>query len=128
MIGKAIYKILTDTPEFTAIAGNRVYPLRVAQGVALPAVAYQTISNSPTNCKEGDAGLDQKRVQLNIYAERYEQQEQLAGIIRQTLSGFSGTVSGTEIADITYQTETDLHENAAEIYFKAQDYTITIKL
>lgn len=126
MIGDAIYTILTGVPEFTALAGDRVYPLRVAQSVDLPAVAYQTISNSPTNCKEGDAGLDRKRLQINIYAERYSHQEALAAIIREALSNTTGAIEGVDIADITYETETDLYENTAEIYFKTQDYTITI--
>src|SRR5690606_23716432 len=117
-------KLLIDNPDFTAVAGTGAYPLRVAQSKPLPAVAYQSISNSPTNCKEGVSGLDSVRVQLNIYSERYEQQEQLAAIVRQTLDGYSGQLSG--ITDITFQTEADLHDVAAEIYFKAQDYTIAI--
>src|SRR5687768_4578550 len=100
MIGGAIYKLLTDDPDFAAIAGDRVYPLRIAQGVTLPAVAYQTISNSPTNCKEGDAGLDRKRLQINIYSEHYDQQEELAEITRNLLSAFSGTLEGVEIRNI----------------------------
>lgn len=127
MIGKALYSILTSNPDFAAIAGNRVYPLRVAQGVALPAVAYQKISNTPTKCKESNSGLDRFRVQINIYADKYQQQEQLGGIIRAALDNFSGTVSGEHIASITYETETDLHDDAAEIFFLEQDYTITIK-
>src|SRR6478736_5980390 len=126
MIGGAIYKLLTDNADFAAIAGDRVYPLRVAQTALLPAVAYQTISNSPTNCKEGDAGLDRKRLQINIYSEDYDQQEELAEITRNLLSSFSGTVDGVTIRNITYETETDLHDDAADIFFKAQDYTITI--
>lgn len=125
MIGTAIRKLLIDNPDFAAIAGTGVYPVRVAQTKPLPAVAYQIISNTPTNCKEGSSGLDRMRVQVNIYSERYEQQEQLAAIVRQILDGYSGPLSG--ITDIAYQTETDLHEDAAEVYYKAQDYTITIK-
>jgi hypothetical protein len=125
MISEAIYTILTTAPEFSAIAGNRVYPLRVAQGAALPSVAFQTISNNPASCKEG-ANQDKKRIQINIYSEEYDQVEALAEICRTLLDGFSGTVAETSIAGITYESETDLHDNAAEIYFKAQDYTITI--
>jgi len=36
-------------------------------------------------------------------------------------------VQGTVIADIRYQTETDLHDDAAEIFFLEQDYILTIK-
>jgi hypothetical protein len=126
MTGGAIYKILTDSPEFAAIAADRVYPLRIAQGAIFPAVAYQTISNTPTACKEGDSGLDRKRLQLNIYSESYDDQDALAEICRNILSSFSGTIEGVNIASIKYETETDLHDDAAEIYFKAQDYTITI--
>lgn len=126
MIGGAIYKLLTDNADFAAIAGDRVYPSRIAQGAPLPAVAYLTVSNSPTNCKEGDAGLDRKRVQINIYSEDYDQVDELSEVTRSLLTAFSGTVEGVDIRNITYETETDLHDDAAEVYFKAQDYTITI--
>lgn len=126
MIGKAIYSILTNNAEFAAIAGDRVYPLRIAQSATLPAVAYQKISNTPTQCKEGDTGVDRFRVQINIYAEKYPQQEALGGIIRTALNNFSGTVSGEKITSIIYETETDLHDDAADIFFLEQDYTITI--
>ena len=126
MIGEVIFQLLTSNPEFSALAGDRVYPLRIAQSVALPAVAYQTISNVPTHCKEGDARQDAKRVQLNIYALDYDQQEALAEVCRSILGDFSGNIEGNEVANITYQTETDLHDDAAEIFFKAQDYIITI--
>lgn len=126
MIGKAIYSILTSNPDFTAIVGNRVYPLVIAQGEPMPAVTYQKISNTPTQCKEGVSGLDRFRVQINIYAEKYPDQEALGGIIRDALDNFSGTVSGSQIANITYETETDLHDDAADIFFLEQDYTITI--
>lgn len=127
MIGGAIYKLLTDDPDFAAIAGDRVFPLRIAQGEDLPAVAYQTISNRPTNCKEGDGGLDRKRLQINIYSEDYDLQEELSEITRSILTSFSGTVEGVRIADITYETETDLHNDEGQIYFKAQEFLITIK-
>lgn len=126
MIGAAIRKILTDNPDFTAIAGTSVYPLRVPQSKTFPAVTYQIISNSPTYCKQGDVGLDRKRIQINIFAKHYDQQEALAGIIRTSLSGYSGLIMGSDILAIKYETETDLFENGAETYFKTQDFTITI--
>src|SRR5687767_13927197 len=126
MIGKAIYSILTGNPDFVALVGNRVYPLKIEQGEALPAVTYQKISNTPSPCKDAVSGVDRFRVQINIYAEKYSQQEQLGGIIRTALDNFKGTVSGSEITNIAYETETDLPNDEASLFFLEQDYIITI--
>lgn len=120
MIGEALYHILTNTPAFTAIAGNKVFPLRVAQGVALPAVTYQKISGGQNACRSEQ--MKPYRVQLSVFSARYEQQEAIAAAIREALDGYQDSELSAE-----FLTETDLYEEGAEVYHLAIDYNITIK-
>lgn len=121
MIGTDLRTVLTSNPGFSAVAGSAVYPLRVPQGKALPAVTYQIISNTPSECKEGVSISDTLRVQINVFAERYETMETITAAIRQTLDHYEGPEFYSR-----YQSETDLFDNQAETYNKAIDFSITV--
>lgn len=125
MIGTVIKKVLTENAAVSALIGSAVYPVRVPQSKPFPAVTYQIISTTPSRCKGGVSKSDKIRVQLNIFSEKYEQMEAVAAAVREVLDGLKDTVLGIEFR-ATYESETDLHEDAAKVYHKATDYTFTV--
>jgi hypothetical protein len=125
MIGTIIRGILLGNAGFTGLAGSSVYPLRVPQGKPLPAVTYQRISTSPTDCKESVSALDNLRVQLTVFSEQYEELEGISHAVRAALDGYTGTVLQTNVTG-KFLNETDLFDNNAEIYHRAIDFNFTI--
>ena len=52
-------------------AGNRVFAVLRPQDQATPAISYQRISNVPVADFDGDAGLDNVRMQIDCWAQTY---------------------------------------------------------
>lgn len=105
--------LLVAAPSVTALVQQRVYPLRIAQGVALPAVAYQQISLVPGRCD----GYDRLRYQVSLFASSYAQLSALAAATRAALHGY-------EIGEIYCELdqEIDQFDEAGSTYFRTQDF------
>ena len=56
--------------ELVALIAARIYPDRLPQGVAYPAVSYRMISNERVSAFGSDTGLAQPRYQFDSWAER----------------------------------------------------------
>jgi hypothetical protein len=96
MIGKAIYNILTNDADVSAIIGTRVYPVVLPMGIDHPALVYR-ISDVQ------DVGTKQAIVQKNYNVEvtvgniDYDTLGDIADKVRAALSRKTGTYSGIQI-------------------------------
>jgi len=68
---KALYNILSSNSALTAVVGSRINPLRIPETSALPAIAYQVVSNRGNMTKSGPSHSDFTRVQVMIVATTY---------------------------------------------------------
>ena len=67
-VEKAVYAILSGDAGVAAIAGNRIYPNRTPQDVALPAVAYFRVSTRRRATHGSPASLARPRIQTTAQA------------------------------------------------------------
>lgn len=98
-IEAALYTLITSDVALAALVGTRVYPLVIPQETCLDAtaMAYQVISSMPEYAHaEGDVYLDRVRVQLSFQAGSYGALKTAMAAVRSLLSGYSGTVNGTD--------------------------------
>lgn len=89
--------------DVTDVIGTRLYPLRVPQDVALPASAYQVISDSEEHSHDGPSGLVSARLQFTHHGATYEAAKEAAAAVRESIDGFSGTMGSTTVDGVESQ-------------------------
>ena len=125
--GKAIYSILTNDSDVSALIGTRVYPQVAAQGAAFPFVVYVLQDNTPSDTKSGVSTLDEIRYDIVAAAETYSQLTDLTEKIRTALDRYTGTVSGIVVDSIQF-TELDVdNDPATETFVSSSEYILRIK-
>jgi hypothetical protein len=128
---QAIIAKLLATGAVAAIVGTRVFPGSRPQASALPALVFNTISGAPVYTDDGEAGLEEARIQIDCWAETYSASKTLAGAVKASLSAFSGTSSGVTFQNILIITERDRREggsNAPEYLFRViLEFTVWFK-
>jgi len=98
--------------KLAAIAGsNGAYPLFAPQDAAAPYILFGRVDTDRDFTLEGPSGLADARIEITPYAPGYVQALTLAGLIRQALNGFIGTVSGVEILACRLDTDSDTFED-----------------
>ena len=127
MAGSVVYGILSADSNVTALVSTRIFPVRAAQGQSWPFVSYQVIDNNPTKQDSGPSPMDELLVQVNCYADKWSDVENLASTVRTALDGYSGTVNSTDVRYVEYEDEQDLFDNELEKGGKALDFEIAIK-
>jgi len=131
VIEKAIYSILTNDTDVKALVVKRVYPLIVAQGVAMPAITYQQIGGPRYHTTSGPIGMANTLYQINCWAESYDDMKDLSEKTRKALDGYSGTSASVVIDVIQMQDESDMPGLSADTnikrYGKRLDFRIWFK-
>ncbi len=124
-----VYKILRDTSSVFDIVDERIYPIVAAQSASAqePYIVYRRTGSNLTRSKDGNSGLGNMMVEVEIYANTYDVLTDLATKVRQTLDGQAGTLYGHSIQVIAYESTRDNYQDAAAldgIFMLQQDYLI----
>lgn len=85
MIQSQIYTALTGNADVIAIAGSRIYPVRLPRDAELPAVVYQIPVIQPVSSISGDSGIDNCTVNIVCWAKEYSTAHDLAYVVRKAL-------------------------------------------
>lgn len=126
----AIFTKLSTTSGITGICGTRVYPQDLPQGVTLPAITYQLVSNpvEATHDESPGSSLSHPRVQITAWSTTHLGSVTLAAAIFSALHGFKGTVtSGQNSLQILGSLRVDKRaskEPVSGIYTRQQDFEI----
>jgi hypothetical protein len=109
--GKAIYSILSGDSNVTTITAL-IYGNEARQGITIPCIVYNTISDTPLNTKSGFNALV-SRVQVSCFAETYEAVNALAIVVRNSLADKAlGTYGGVVVQNIKFESSQDFTESA----------------
>jgi len=119
-LGKAIHEIIKACEA-------DCYPSVAPNNATEPYIVYSIISNVPEDTKQGVSELDIIRVQVDIYADEYEDAHTLALSVRSAMDRRHGTIRGNIINTIIFDGESDMQESEAELYRVTQDYFIRLK-
>lgn len=85
MAVETIRNILRASGGVTALVDQRISPAERAQDESLPAVVLTLVSCVPQNHLNGAPTLDANRVQLDVFAETYEDAREVAAACRSAL-------------------------------------------
>jgi hypothetical protein len=90
-IEEGIVYRLKNYSGLSALVGDRIYPLKLPQGVILPAVTYQRISTPRViTHDQGTGGLAMPRFQFSAYDDGYSSVKAVIKQIREALNGYKG--------------------------------------
>lgn len=123
--GKIVYSILSADSNVTAITDN-IYGNEARQGITLPCVVYEIISNVPFNSKSGMRAF-QSRVQCSCYSESYDGANALAIAVRNSLADKPMGTYGTYLTQgISFEGSQDFRDEAGQdgVYHVALDFLI----
>ncbi len=110
---------LENSPEVTALIGDRIYPVKLPQNPTYPAITYFQVSGSPIYTKQGRHGT-RPRVQISCWAKSYTQVKQLAEKVKLAMDGYA--------KENLHQNETDIYEDDVSVYHVPLDFIIFTKL
>lgn len=126
-IGNAIYSILYADSSVNSIVFDKIFPIDAPDLRAFPYVTYQVISTNPHNNKDRLPSITTLRLQIDCFAQTYQEAQTLADAVNNALSFYYGSVSEIDIDIIVFEDENDLHDPKSKIFRKEQDYMIRIK-
>jgi hypothetical protein len=119
---------LGGTAAISNLVSTRIYPFPPPQNGTLPAITYGLISSTRTYDLVSDLNKVRARVQIDCWGSTKRSAYQVAAAVRNRLSGFYGSMSGTQVHFIMLDTERDLYEEEAGVvglFRVVQDYIIS---
>ena len=110
----AIYNILSNNSALTAVVSNRINPLRIPEKSALPALAYQVVSNRGNMSKSSASKSDFTRIQVMIVAKTSASAIEVGNLVRNAMEvATPNTFNGVKVQVIEYDGEVHLAEDNA---------------
>ncbi len=110
----ALYNILSNNSALTAVVSTRINPLRIPEKSALPALAYQVVSNRGNMSKSSPSKSDFTRVQVMIVAKTYASAIEVGNLVRNAMEvATPNTFNGVKVQVIEYDGEVHLAEDNA---------------
>lgn len=115
-----------------AAIGTKMFHDILDEGVALPALTYQLISDRSDLTQDGDSGLYDPRVQIDVWAKTALSRDQISAAIVTALHGYAGLmnpvgspVTGTPVCVITWDNSIDTFESDRKQYRRTLDFKIS---
>lgn len=87
---------LTAHAGLSALIGDRLYPMRLPEGVTFPAMTYQRISTPRMRSHSGPSGLASPRFQYDCWDVTYAGAGAVARELRLALDGYRGGMGQIE--------------------------------
>ena len=82
MLQTDIYTVLSMDATIKGVCGDRIYPQRMPQNAAVPAVVYTINDITPVKSLSGESGLDNVTVEITCWAKSYTAAHLLATAVR----------------------------------------------
>lgn len=100
MIAETVVNLLMADAATAAIVADRVYPRQMPDGATFPCLVVTKVAGVGNYDLQGDAGLEQARVQVDCYTDQGAAAAiTMRNAVRRLLSGFKGgPVSGNPCA------------------------------
>ena len=121
---KAVYFLLSEDSSITA----NIYPQRIPEGVALPAIVINQISRVANDTLKEYSKSDESRIQITIVSETATSGYELADAVRDVMNAtVPNTFNSVLVQNIAFQNEmTDQDDEGSDqgLFMVVQDYVI----
>ena len=125
-VGKAIFYLLDNSTDLTAIVGTRIYPEVAQQDAPLPYVVYNISNNEPSDTKREPSKMDTANIEVNCYSTSYTEVIDMSVAVRAALDRVTGTYSGVNVQSIAYMNEVIDFDEGQRAYNVSSDYDVRI--
>lgn len=128
-----IYQRLASSTGVGALAGDRIYPISApSTAIGVTHITYHRISAVPQNThSSGGPKHQQARIQVDVWAPRYDTVKDLGDEIRKRLFGYRGSTAGELVWSMTLDSERDLFEGETgddRRYRLSQDWMVEARV
>jgi hypothetical protein len=125
VIDEALVGFLSEYYGVTNEVDDRIYPAPLPQGVTLPAITYQDVSNVGSYSNDGPDCLVRARYQLTHWAETKEAANRVEQMTRTAMNGYYGTwPGGLTIGGVFRLNSFTLQERDTQLWQAITDYQI----
>lgn len=124
--------LLAD-PAITAIISNRLYPIKMPQGVRAAAVIYNRISEIESYHSRGPSALMTTRFQFDSVSQSVDEATLLADAVKERLGGFAGAIAYAppdgvlNVEGILFDNGREDYDDVIEFYRVSRDYLVWYK-
>lgn len=109
-LADGIFALLSGESTISALVADRIYPLLLPEGVALPAITFQEIGGVSLPTFE-TSGMQKPRFQFDVFGNTYEDANACRLALRKFLNGYHGTlVDGTYLQKVDLIQQSDTFE------------------
>lgn len=127
-IRKALRTFLLADASIVAVVVDRVYALRIPQGVKSSSIVVTRVSGPGDYHMDGPSGLMNARIQIDAWATTADAAATLANLVKDRIDGYRGAMgSGANIITVHGVFVADLREDyddEAELYRSGRDFFI----
>ena len=88
----ALYKILTSITELAYSVDDKVYPSEADVEASAPFIVFSRADGIRDRSLKGSTGLVRARMQVDTYADSYEETKSIASAVRKALDNYRDTV------------------------------------
>lgn len=126
---EAITALMLADPAITAHVGPRVHWLMLPVGVtARPYVILQQIGQEESYHSKGRAGLFRARLQVDCWADVFDDALAVGRACEDLLSGYRGAVAGVDLQGVFSEDARDLTDRGlqdeARLFRRSQDFMV----
>lgn len=110
-----VYALLRASGAVTALVADRIYRFGAApQGVAKPYITWQVVAGHTENYLSNAPGIDQQRVQLDVWATAQSTCDDLKEAV---VSALENDGSQASVPMDSFESDTSLYRYTIEFYF-----------
>lgn len=99
-----------------ALVSGRAYPMVAPQGVVKPYIIYHVVSNVPSVSLDGPNGTENRRMQVDVWADTYGGAKTLEGQVKAAMAAAS-------IVNVPLSTR-DEYESETQLFRVSMDYSV----
>lgn len=129
MIEASLRTFILRIPGVAAALGTgaaaRVYPVKLPQAPALPAMTYLRISGDRGRTTDGPNGYGFARIQLDLWGDDYAALKALSRTIRNVLDGHHGLMGAAIVQDTVLENDRDSYEDSVKLFTVGVDVVLT---
>ena len=130
-IGLRAY-LLADSTISTRVGGNRIYPVKLPQGITADSIVYTKISGQGDHHMQGPSGLTRPRIQIDSWSQSMDAASSLADLVKERIDGFEGLMPWGEnspaeaivVKGIFFESEREGWDEGAKLYRVSRDYLV----
>ena len=128
---QAVFDYLSEDPTLSALVGEgddaRIYPFRVPEGKALPAISFSRVGANRTYTYdpfETTNAFVRVRLSFHCWSERPEVAMEVGEAVMLALSGYGGQMGGQLVGASFNVLELDMYEAESKMYRRTLDFHI----